>query len=74
MKPTHTDQYLNFTSHHPLVHKRSVVHTLTNRAKLYVTTPDDQQAEIDHVRNALRADNYEEWALNVPCLNHTKWM
>ena len=64
--PTHTDQYLNFTSHHPLVHKRSVVRTLTNRAKLYVITPDDQQAEIDHVRNAFRANNIEEWALNVP--------
>ena len=24
------------------------------------------QAEIDHVRNALRANKYEEWALNVP--------
>ena len=56
--PTHTDQYLNFTYHHPLVHKRSVVRTLTNRAKLYVITSDDQQAEIDHVRNAFRANNY----------------
>ena len=55
-KPSHTDQYLDFTSHHPLVglHKGSVVHTLTNRAKLYVTTPDDQQDELEHVQNALR--------------------
>ena len=35
-------------------------------AKLYVTTPDDQQAEIHHVCNAPRANNYEKWALNVP--------
>ena len=63
-KPTHTDQYLKFTSHHLLVHTRYVVRT--NRAKLYVTIPDDQQAVIDHVYNALRANNCEEWAPNVP--------
>ena len=57
-KPTHTDQYLNFTSHHPLVNKRYVVCTLTNRAKLYVTTKERH--------DVLRANSYEEWALNAP--------
>ena len=65
-KPTHTDQYLNFTSHHPLVHKQSVVCTLTNRAKLYVTTTEDQQAKLQYVHNALRANSYKEWVLNAP--------
>ena len=41
-------------------------HSNLNRAKLYVTTPDDQQAQIEHVRNALRANNYEEWPPIVP--------
>ena len=65
-KSTHTDQYLNFNSHHPLIHKRSVVITLTTRAQLYVTTAEDRKAEISHVRNALRANNYKDWALDVP--------
>ena len=65
-KPTHTDQYLNFNSHHPLIHKRSVVRTLTTLTQLYVTTSEDRKAEISHVRNAVRANNYKEWALDVP--------
>ena len=51
-KPTHTDQYLNFKSHHPLTHKHSVVHTLTNRAQQYVTTAEDRKSELAHVHNA----------------------
>ena len=65
-KPKHTDQYLNFNSHHPLIHKRSVVRTLTTRAQICVTTAEDRKAKISHVRNALRANNYKEWALDVP--------
>ena len=71
-KPTHTEQYLNFNSHHLLTHKRSVERTLTTRAQLYVTTAEDRKAKISHVRNALRANNHKEWALDVPPVRRKK--
>ena len=65
-KPTQTDQYLSFKSHHPLTHKRSVIRTLTNRAQQYVTTAEDRKSELAHAHNALRANGYPEWALAPP--------
>jgi hypothetical protein len=65
-KPTHTDQYLSFTSHHPLEHKRSVVRTLMHRAQNIVTLDEDKDQEKAHVRSALRANGYKDWALNIP--------
>ena len=65
-KPTHTEQYLNFKSHHPLIHKHSVVRTLTNKAQQYVTSAEDRKSELAHVHKALRANGYPEWALAPP--------
>ena len=70
-KPTHTDQYLNFKSHHPLTHKRSVGRTLTNRAHQYVTTAEDRKSELAHVHNTPSANGYPEWAL-VPLPSREK--
>ena len=54
-KPTHTDQYVNIDSNHHLQQKRSVVLTLVNRANM-VTKPDEKDAEVRHIKSALRAN------------------
>ena len=62
-KPTHTDQYLSFSSNHPIEHKLGVIRTLYNRAETIVTTSEDRAAELDHVDKALTQCGYPKWAL-----------
>ena len=42
-KPTHTDQYLQWDSHHNLAAKYSIIGTLTHWAKSVCTTPEPVQ-------------------------------
>ena len=44
-KPTHTNQYLNFSSNHPIEHKRGVVKTLIHRAEVVVSNEEDRARE-----------------------------
>ncbi|XP_072030175.1 uncharacterized protein [Amphiura filiformis] len=61
-KPTHTDQYLQFGSHHPLVHKLGVIRTLYHRADTIISEESDVQKEKDHIRSALQQCGYPDWA------------
>ena len=64
-KPTHTDQYLNFDSHHPLDHKLSVSRTLFHRADTTVITQADFQQEINHIKGALASCGYKKWTFKA---------
>ena len=63
-KPTHTDQYLQWDSHHHLSAKFSVVHTLSHRASTVCSKPELLQQEQDHLGKALTKCKYPKWALD----------
>ena len=63
-KPTHTDQYLNFTSNHPLEHKLGVIRTLFHRAETVITDPLTVKKEKEHITKALSKCGYPRWAFN----------
>ena len=50
-KKTHTDQYLNFASHHP-------------KHQTITSEEGDKKEEVEHLREALRVCGYPSWALN----------
>ena len=57
-KPTHTDQYLAYDSHHPLVHKRGVVKTLVDRNDRVTSEPSDKVKDIEHIKKVLAVSGY----------------
>ncbi|XP_072181377.1 uncharacterized protein [Diadema setosum] len=61
-KKTHTGQYLNFKSHHPLHRKLGVIRTLRDSAHSIVTEEADQKAEEDYIQSSLRKCGYPGWS------------
>ena len=57
-KKTHTDQYLQFSSHHALSHKVSVIKTLFTRAESLSSTSIEEATEEVHITKALQANGY----------------
>ena len=49
-KPTHTDQYLQWDSHHHLSAKFSIIQTLSHRASTMCSNPELLQKEKEHLR------------------------
>ena len=63
-KPTHTDQYMQWDSHHTISSKYSVVGTLHHRAKTICSNKQLLQQEEEHLSEALMNCKYPIWALN----------
>ena len=63
-KPTHTDQYLQWDSHHNLSAKFSVINTLSHRAKTVCSNPELLKIENEHPRKSLTQCKYPKWALD----------
>ena len=57
-KPTHTDQYLQFSSNQPLQHKLGVIRTLHHRCNMICTTEEEKMKEIDHLKKVLSISGY----------------
>ena len=63
-KPTHTDLYLQWDSHHTVSAKYSVVGILHHRAEPICSSPHLLQQEEQYLQKALQRCKYPAWALN----------
>ena len=59
-KPTYTDQYLHYSSHHQTSCKESVVSSLFNRAYSIITNKDDLHKENARIKQVLKENGYQE--------------
>ena len=57
-KPTHTDQYLAYDSHHPQSVKRGIVKCLYDRSKHLITKPSVVSHEKKHLSSVLVSNGY----------------
>ena len=61
-KSTHTDQYLQFSSHQPLQHKLGVIRTLNHRAETICSDEPSLKKEVSHVKKVLAVSGYTHGA------------
>ena len=71
-KPTHTDLYLQWNSHHHLSAKYSIINTLKHRAKTVCSNHHLLEEEEKHLNRALSNSRYPAWALNMARINISK--
>ena len=57
-KPTHTDRYLHFSSHHPTHVKKGLVRCLYDRARNITKEASNLETEKAHLSGALQRNGY----------------
>ena len=57
-KPTHTDRYLDYSSHHDKQHKISATRTLIHRSSLLPNSEEGKVREFNHFTKALISNGY----------------
>ena len=57
-KPTHTDRYLNFRSHHPAQVKRGIVKCLFDRARRLISDERNLRNEEDYLEEVFKGNDY----------------
>ena len=63
-KPTHTNQYLHWDSHHAIANKYSIISTLLHRAKQICSNQQQMEEEQQQIERALVVCKYPNWAIN----------
>ena len=59
-KPTYSDQYLHYSSHHQASCKQSVISSLFNRVYSIITNKDDLHRENARIKQVLKGNGYQE--------------
>ena len=57
-KPTHTNRYLHYTSHHPKHQKLTVAKTLLSRVDTHITDNTQKHSEPQNIRSTLRLNGF----------------
>ena len=63
-KPTHTNQYLQWDSHHAINNKYSIISTLLHRARNICSNKELLEEEQANIQKVLPACKYPHWAIN----------
>ena len=66
-KPTHTDKYLAFDSHHPNCNKKSVTRTLLTRTECLPSSYDSKEKERQHALRVFKDNGYSKTFLLNCC-------